>query len=511
MKRIAFYILSVLILTSTLISCTKQQPTPTDEAASGPGGTQSNPSPQLEPLEATGDTPIEQPVASGESIPLILSHDGAPDDIAAAAFIAKHPQIDLIGVINSLGEQHPSRSMDEWQRYLYEVIDKDSAAFGLGAEESLDPQHNEFPSEWRDGADEFWFVDLPSASEDYQSSNGADLIVELVQNSPSLVTILILGGNTDLALAFQQDPGIMENISQVVVMGGAFNQEGNLSDAPGYEQNCAAEWNIYVDPLAASQVFTSGEKISVVPLDGSSDFQINQSDLDLILGSDDPILGVLDDLWSQQLEWSGGEGFKIWDIVAAVAVTNPEYFDWVTDGIDVVTDPGNTHGKTFALNNGSQLTRYAVGTDFSAVHEIVFDILLSMDKELPAAQPMEEDEPTKEPDDVVSQLEILAGIWRGTATTGDGTEFIIQFDLDSGCQINQVCGSYHIDAWGISGDVTFTDIDGETFYFIETNKIGAPSEDEAYEQYLRLLGNGQLEYYSLGSYGTSQGVLTKEE
>ena len=131
MKRIVFIILTVLILFSTLICCTKKKPILLEDAASGSEGTQASPSPQLEPLEATGDTPNEQPAAPGDRIPLILSHDGAPDDIAAAAFIAKHPQIDLIGVINSLGEQHPSRSMDEWQRYLYEVIDKDSAAFGL--------------------------------------------------------------------------------------------------------------------------------------------------------------------------------------------------------------------------------------------------------------------------------------------------------------------------------------------------------------------------------------------
>ena len=61
MKRIVFYILAVLILFSTLISCTKRKPIPVENAASGPDGTQASPSPQLEPLEATGDTPNEQP------------------------------------------------------------------------------------------------------------------------------------------------------------------------------------------------------------------------------------------------------------------------------------------------------------------------------------------------------------------------------------------------------------------------------------------------------------------
>ena len=358
MKRISVCLLGVLLLLAALISCTPRPPGQSSEL----------------------DGALGESLPAGQTIPLILSHDGAPDDIAAAAFIARHPQIDLLAVINSYGEQHPSESMDAWQRYLYEVLDQDTAAFGLGSEQSLDPQHNQFPADWRAGADYFWNVELPPASGEYQSSNGAGLIVKQVRDASAPVTVLVLGGQTDLALALQQDPGLTENIRQVVIMGGAFNQPGNLSEVPGYEHNPAAEWNIYVDALAAHQVFTSGAQVSVVPLDGSDDFFIDQSDLDLIQASDDPALQVLADLWSQQLEWWGGGGFKIWDIVAAVAVTNPEFFHWVEDGIDVDTDPGETHGQTFALNNGSQLTRYAVRTDFAAVHEKVFEILLSTEK-----------------------------------------------------------------------------------------------------------------------------------
>lgn len=36
-----------------------------------------------------------------EKIPVIFSHDGAPDDIATLVYIAKHPNIELIGVIQS--------------------------------------------------------------------------------------------------------------------------------------------------------------------------------------------------------------------------------------------------------------------------------------------------------------------------------------------------------------------------------------------------------------------------
>ena len=309
-------------------------------------------------------------------IPLILSHDGAPDDIATLVYITKHPDIDLLGVVNSYGEQHPSRSLNKWQVFLYDVINYDDAAFGLGSETSVDPEQNVFPSSWRDGADDFWGLNLPAASEKYEASNGADLIIDLVKKSPEKVTILLIGGHTDMALALKKDASIAENISEIVVMGGAFNVSGNLSEAPGYKHNKVAEWNIYVDPLAAKEVFNSGIPLSIVPLDGSDDFTISRNDNRRISESSEPALSVLSDLWEQQILWWNGD-FKIWDIIASVAVTNPELFTWVNDGVDVIAEAGNTHGQTIALNNGSKITRFADETDFNKVHEAVFNVLLS--------------------------------------------------------------------------------------------------------------------------------------
>lgn len=302
-------------------------------------------------------------------IQLIYSHDGAPDDIATLVYITKHPNIELLGVIQSYGEQHPGQSLEEWQVFLYDVIDYDQAVFGVGAEESLDPQHNEFPSGWRSGADEFWWLDLPETSQEYPVENGADLIIDLVKNSEEKVTILVTGAQTDVALAIQQDASIAENISQIVIMGGAFNVDGNLFD--GY--NSVAEWNIYVDPLAAKVVFNSGIPLSIVSLDGSDSFEINRIDHANISSSTDPALVLLSQLWENSFQSWGGN-FKIWDIVAAVALTNPEYFTWTYDGVDVNAEPGETHGQTFVLNNDSLITRYTADTDYKSVREAIFDV-----------------------------------------------------------------------------------------------------------------------------------------
>lgn len=312
--------------------------------------------------------------ASEGPLPVIFSHDGAPDDVATLVYISKHPRVKLLGVIQSYGEQHPQKSLQEWQIFLYDVLDLDDVPIGVGAEDPLDPARNEFPAGWRSGADNFWGVSLPAASQDYTAENGANLIVRLVNESPEKVVILVTGAQTDLALALQQDPGIADNIAQVVIMGGAFNRDGNLNESPGYENNHVAEWNIFVDPLAAKQVFNSGIPLSIVSLDGSDEFIISQEDYDKMAGSDDPALQLLERSWRQNFNNWGGD-FKIWDIVAGVAMTNPGYFTWTYDGVDVIAETGDTHGQTIRLDNSAKNTRFTAITSYVGVRKTIFDVL----------------------------------------------------------------------------------------------------------------------------------------
>ncbi len=340
------------------------------------------------PLAAVSATPVqtnELKLGAAESelfndrIPLIFSHDGAPDDITTMAYIAKHPRINLLGVINSYGEQHPSRSADEWARFMYEIIDIDEVPLAVGSETSLDPAQNEFPASWREGADDFWGINLPSGSGDYTFADGADLIISLVHGSSQPVTVLITGAHTDMALALRKDPGIAKNINRIVIMGGAFNVDGNLNEASGTPNNKVAEWNIYVDALAAREVFNSGIPLSVISLDGSDNFVITRDDINRIQDHNDSIVAVVNEMW----EWSfmvwGGD-FKIWDIVAAVALTNPELITWSNYYLDVITEPGSAHGQTITLDENPNPSGFSASTDFDRVKNQVMEILLDQNE-----------------------------------------------------------------------------------------------------------------------------------
>lgn len=90
--------------------------------------------------------------------------------------------------------------------------------------------------------------------------HGVDFIIEtLKREATGTVTLVPLGPLTNIAVAFQKAPEIIEKVQKIVLMGGAYFQVGNITPA--------AEFNIYVDPEAAEIVFKSGASIVVLPLD----------------------------------------------------------------------------------------------------------------------------------------------------------------------------------------------------------------------------------------------------
>ena len=62
------------------------------------------------------------------------------------------------------------------------------------------------------------------------------------------------------------------------MMGGSIYVPGNIeSDWPEIH-NSVAEWNIWVDPLAANEVFASGLPLHLVPLDATDQVTWTEAD-----------------------------------------------------------------------------------------------------------------------------------------------------------------------------------------------------------------------------------------
>lgn len=102
--------------------------------------------------------------------------------------------------------------------------------------------------------------DLPAPEMPLQAQHAVDFIIDTLRAEPEgSVTLCPLGPLTNIATAFARAPDIAGRVREIVLMGGAYFEVGNITPA--------AEFNIYVDPQAASAVFASGVPITVMPLD----------------------------------------------------------------------------------------------------------------------------------------------------------------------------------------------------------------------------------------------------
>jgi purine nucleosidase len=101
---------------------------------------------------------------------------------------------------------------------------------------------------------------LPEPAMALRTQHGVDFLVETLRAAEAgTITLCALGPLTNIAMALVKAPQITERIGELVVMGGACFELGNVTPA--------AEFNIYVDPPAAAIVLDSGIPITMIPLD----------------------------------------------------------------------------------------------------------------------------------------------------------------------------------------------------------------------------------------------------
>jgi purine nucleosidase len=107
---------------------------------------------------------------------------------------------------------------------------------------------------------------LGGASEHYPAVHRAPLptpawraIAEAALAAPGELTLVATGPLTNVAQVARNSPGTLDLLRSLVVMGGAVEERGNVTEH--------AEFNIYVDPEAAELIFSSDIPLTLVPLD----------------------------------------------------------------------------------------------------------------------------------------------------------------------------------------------------------------------------------------------------
>jgi len=118
---------------------------------------------------------------------------------------------------------------------------------------------------------------LPTAAIRLQEQHAVDFIIEtLLLEHAGSVTLCATGPLTNVALAMRREPAIVERIYEIILMGGAAINPGNVTPA--------AEFNIYVDPHAADIVFRSGVSLTMMGLDVTHQVLVTTDRIEVIRG-----------------------------------------------------------------------------------------------------------------------------------------------------------------------------------------------------------------------------------
>lgn len=190
---------------------------------------------------------------------------------------------------------------------------------------------------------------LPEPSTRPTDEPAVELLTRLPRENPQEITLVTTGPLTNIALALRADAAAMASYARIISMGGAFDVPGNTGPV--------AEFNVYVDPEAASEVLNSGLDITLVPLDATTGAILTRRALETRerppgLPADRPgrdlaavLHRALDHYMEFQFDESGLDGGYMHDPLAVAAALDPNILTTREMYIDVVTE-GPDRGRT---------------------------------------------------------------------------------------------------------------------------------------------------------------------
>jgi inosine-uridine nucleoside N-ribohydrolase len=276
---------------------------------------------------------------------VIYDTDPGVDDAMALYYALAHPDIELLGVTTTFGnvtvEQAARNAL-----YLLAIAGRGQIPVTQGVSAPL-VKAGEAPPDHIHGAD--GLGNLPQRvanSNRLDARSSAQFIVDMARQHPGEITIVAVGPLGNLAQALAIEPALPRLLRKVVVMGGAVLEPGNVSPV--------AEANIWNDPHAADLVFTAGFDLTMVGLDVTHQVilpvrlfaQIAQHQKHLATDTLHHAVAFYahfySGLYPHVAEIYGCFGH---DVLAFVALTNPELFGTETDRVRVAVD-GLAQGQT---------------------------------------------------------------------------------------------------------------------------------------------------------------------
>jgi purine nucleosidase len=274
---------------------------------------------------------------------IIIDTDPGQDDAVAILLALASPEdLDVLGITAVAGNV-PLDLTQKNARIVCELAGKTAVPVFAGCDRPMGrPLVTAEHVHGKTGLDG---PNLPDPKMPLQDQHAVDFIVDTLRHEDAdSVTLCVLGPLTNIATAFEKAPDIVGRVQQVVLMGGAYFEVGNITPT--------AEFNIYVDPQAADIVFKSGVDIVVMPLDVTHKALVTKSRNDAFRALGTPAgiaVAQMTDFFERfDKEKYGSEGAPLHDPCVTAYLIAPQLFDGRHINVEIEVESELTMGMTVA-------------------------------------------------------------------------------------------------------------------------------------------------------------------
>ena len=297
--------------------------------------------------------------------------DTGIDDAVALVYLLASADADVVGIASTGGNIHVEQVCAN-NLGLLELCRAPDIPVSQGADEPLCgqwPHHSKFH-----GPKGLGYADLPGTDRRLTGYDATAAWVAAARSHPGDLVGLVTGPLTNLALALRAEPALPALLRRLVIMGGAF----------GDDTNPMAEWNIRVDPEAASEVFAGWAGQQQLPIVCGLDLTRRVAMTPEILaalaaeGSPSALIPVIEDAMRFYFESHEvrGHGYVAYmhDPLAAAVALDPQLVSTRAARVDIELADVPTRGVTVADWSGDRKPNALIGVGVDPA--VFFDRLI---------------------------------------------------------------------------------------------------------------------------------------
>ncbi len=280
-------------------------------------------------------------VHAAEKVDLIIDTDPGADDVVALLFALASPEELNIRALTTVAGNVRLDKTSRNARLAREWAGREDVPVYAGAPRPL--MRTPIYAENIHGKEGLSGVAVHEPKKGLEQGSAVNYLIDTLKTAkPHSITIAMLGPQTNLALALIQEPEIVQGIKEVVIMGGAHFNGGNITPV--------AEFNLFADPQAAEIVLKSGVKLTYLPLDVTHKILTSETRLQQIAALNNNasklVSGILNEYVKGDMEHYGLPGGPVHDATVVAYLLKPELFTGRSVNVVVDSREGPTFGQT---------------------------------------------------------------------------------------------------------------------------------------------------------------------